>query len=79
MASSSFNMKDLSPKFKLMMNSSDDNDESCNSKSSRSHRSEKVVKRHGRTHNEQKKSLWDLIKGKIPPFYGNSSVDDYYD
>ncbi|RDX90350.1 hypothetical protein CR513_27788, partial [Mucuna pruriens] len=23
-------------------------------------------------------SPWDLIKGKIPPFFGNGSADDYY-
>ncbi|RDY10874.1 hypothetical protein CR513_04547, partial [Mucuna pruriens] len=87
-------MEDLSPKSKLMMEYMKKLEEkienlegvmitmklvSCNSKSCRSHRSEKVVKMHERTQNEPKKSPWDLIKGKIPPFSNNGSVDDYYD
>ncbi|RDY08339.1 hypothetical protein CR513_07423, partial [Mucuna pruriens] len=100
MASSSFNMEDLSPKSKMMIeymkklkeklgllglesrtidshikkkssSNGDSHDESCSSKTSRSHRSKKVVRRDERPRDEQKKSPWDLIKGKIPPFSSN--------
>ncbi|RDX84885.1 hypothetical protein CR513_34002, partial [Mucuna pruriens] len=49
-----------------------DDNESCNN---RSHRREKLVKRHQQIVNEPKKNSWDLIKGKIL----KDSVDDYND